>query len=352
MTKSHINATFLFLLIAISGYGAYLLFKPFLIALLIAFVLSQLFKGYYEKLTKFFKGRKILGSLATCSMILFIIIMPLIFMSSLIISETNSLYEIIQKNHFLEKVNGTDITIPILNIQISNSDLHSIIGTDKFVSGVKSAGNIFASFIKSAYKSTSQLAFMTFVMFFALYYLFKDGDEFIKKIMQISPLKNQQEKVLIDKFIEISRATLKGTLVIALLQGTLTGILLWALGVKSSALLGVLATFFSLIPMLGPVLVWAPVAIVLLLLGQIWQGVILILVGTLLISLIDNLLRPKLVGNDSGLHPLLVFISTFGGLALFGLIGFLIGPVIIAMFIAILHIYQTEFKDDLKEFNK
>ncbi len=352
MTRSHINATFLFLLIAASGYGAYLVFKPFLLALLVAFVLSQLFKNYYLRFTKFFRGRKSVGSFLACGMILFIIIIPLISISSLLVSEANGLYEIIQKNHFIEKVNGSELTIPGLNIYISNSDLHSIIGTDKFINSVKDAGNLFATFIKSAYRSTSQLAFLTFVMFFALYYLFKDGDRIIKEIMKISPLRNKQEKILIEKFVEISRATLKGTLVVALIQGTLTGLTLWLLDVQSAALLGVVATFFSLIPILGPVFVWAPVAIILLLLGQLWQAIVLTIVGTVVISLIDNILRPKLVGNDSGLHPLLIFISTFGGLALFGLIGFLVGPVIIAMFIAILHIYQTEFKDDLKEFNK
>jgi predicted PurR-regulated permease PerM len=352
MTKNHINTTFLFLLIAASGYGAYMLFKPFLLALLVAFVLSQLFRNYYKRFARFFRGNRGLGSFATCMMILFIIIIPLTSISSLIVSEANGLYEIIQKNNFIEKVTANEVTIPFVDIKLSNEELHSMIGTDRFISGVKDAGTLFASFIGSAYRGTSQLAFMTFVMFFALYYLFKDGDMIIRKIMQISPLKDKQEQVLIDKFVEISRATLKGTLVIALIQGTLTGLVLWGIGVPSSALLGVIATFVSLIPMLGPVFVWAPVAIILLLLGQIWQGIVLIFLGTVVISLIDNILRPKLVGDDSGLHPLLIFISTFGGLALFGLIGFLVGPVIIAMFIAILHIYQTEFKADLKEFNK
>ncbi len=349
---AHFNSTFLFLLIAFSGYGAYILFKPFLIALLIAFVLSQLFNSYYKRFTKFFRNNKAFGSFTTCGLILVIIIFPLIFISSLIVSEANELYNIVQKNHFLEKVNNIELTIPVLNIQITDNDLHSIIGTDKFMNGMKSAGNIFVSMIKSAYQSTSQLVFMTFVMFFALYYFFKDGDRIIKKTMQLSPLKNRQEKVLINKFVEISKATLKGTLVIAIIQGILTGLLLWILDVPSAALLGVVTVFFSLVPMLGPVFVWAPTAIVLLLIGQIWQGIVLIVFGTLVISLVDNILRPKLVGDSSGLHPLLIFISTFGGLAIFGLIGFLIGPIIIAMFIAILHIYQTEYKEDLKKFNK
>lgn len=352
MTKSHFNATFLFLILAFSGYGAYLLFKPFLLALLVAFILSQLFKGYYERITKFFRGNKTIGSFLTCGMILVIIVIPLIFISSLIVSEANDLYDVIEENHFIEKISEGELTVPIVDIELTTDNIHSVIGTDKFINGMKDAGGTITSIIKSAYQSTSQLIFLTFVMFFALYYLFKDGDLLIKKIMKISPLKDSQEKILINKFIEISRATLKGTLVIAFIQGTLTGLTLGALGVSSAALLGVIAVFFSLVPLLGPVFVWAPVAIALLLLGHIWQGIVLIVVGTVLISLIDNILRPKLVGNDSGLHPLLIFISTFGGLAMFGLIGFLVGPVIVAMFVAILHIYQTEFKDDLREFNK
>lgn len=351
MSKHNFNTTFLFLLLGLVGYGTYLLFKPFLVALLLAFILSQLFKNWHKKLTKVFWKKDYLGSFATCSLILLIIIIPLILISGLILTEATQLYEVIQKNHFAEMFAPSEMVVPGTSIRIETSQLHQIIGTDWIVGGMKNAGTILAVIVKSAYQGTSQLFFMTFVMFFSLYYLFKDGDWILRKIMDLSPLKNKQEKNLIKKFIEISRATLKGTLVIAVIQGTLTGLLFALLGMPSSALLGVVTVFFSLIPLLGPVFVWAPAGIIELLIGNIWSGIIIIVFGTLVISLVDNILRPKLVGDDSGLHPLLIFLSTFGGLAIFGIIGFLIGPIIVAMFIAILHIYKTEFKEDLKGFN-
>ena len=170
--------------------------------------------------------------------------------------------------------------------------------------------------------------------------------------MDISPLKNKQEQLIISKFVSISRATLKGTLVIAIIQGVLMSLVFFIAGVKSVTLWGLVTVLVSLIPMIGPVLVWAPVGIIMLLLGHVWQGITILVFGGFVISLIDNFLRPKLIGNDTSLHPLLVFLSTLGGIALFGIAGFLLGPVIVVLFITLLHIYQIEFKGDLKKFNQ
>ncbi len=170
--------------------------------------------------------------------------------------------------------------------------------------------------------------------------------------MNISPLKNKQEKLIVSKFVSISRATLKGTLVIALIQGALMTLLFLATGVKSSILWGLVTVLVSLIPMIGTILVWLPVGIVMILMGSLWQGIAIFLLGGIVVSNVDNLLRPKLVGDETSLHPLWVFLSTLGGIAVFGVAGFLLGPVIVVLFMTLLHIYEIEFKTDLKKFNK
>jgi predicted PurR-regulated permease PerM len=174
----------------------------------------------------------------------------------------------------------------------------------------------------------------------------------IQKAMNLSPLKNRQEKLLLANFINTSRATLKGSLVVAILQGILSGIILWIAGIPSAVLLGVISFFVSLIPFAGPALILVPIGVISLFLGNIWQGIVLIVFAILVVSTIDNFIRPKLVEEGSGLHPLLVFLSTLGGIALFGIAGFLLGPVIMVLLITLLDIYRREFKVDLKKFNQ
>lgn len=345
------NTTFLFLLIILVGTGTYFLMKPFLVAVLVAFVISQLFKGWYLRAKRALRSKS-LGSLATCFVIILLIFVPLFIVSGLIVAEANQLFRTIQENGIQEKILSASLNIPLLNLNISNAELQSIIGTDQFAQGLKNTGVFLLELARTTYQQTSNFLFMTLVMFFSLYYFFKDGDKLLKKMMELSPLRNSQEKLLVEKFISISRATLKGTLVIAIVQGLMTAILFWATGVKSPVLWGLGAAIVSLIPLIGPVLIWLPVGIVMILLGFVWQGIVILAIGGLVISLVDNFLRPALVSGDTSLHPLLVFLSTLGGLAMFGLPGFLLGPVIIVLFVTLLHIYQIEFRQDLDSFNK
>lgn len=169
--------------------------------------------------------------------------------------------------------------------------------------------------------------------------------------MQLSPLKNEHERLLAEKFISISRATIKGTLVVGAIQGLLGGLAFWIVGVPSPAIWGLLMILFSIIPLVGSALVWLPAAIILLLMGQVWQGIFLLVVGFGVISLVDNILRPKLVGKDTQMHPLMIFFATLGGISLFGLPGFIIGPIVVSLFLALGEIYSIEFKSQLAEYN-
>jgi predicted PurR-regulated permease PerM len=193
---------------------------------------------------------------------------------------------------------------------------------------------------------------MTFVTFFSLYYLFKDDDKIIKKIMQLSPLKDKEDRKLLENFNSISKATLKGSLVIAIIQGILTGFLFWITGIPSPVLWALVTTIVSLIPLLGSALIWLPAGFIMLFLGNFWQAIVIFAFGATVISLIDNILRPKLVGDQTSLHPILVFLSTLGGIALFGITGILLGPVFIVFFVTLLDIYQSEFKKELERMNQ
>jgi predicted PurR-regulated permease PerM len=176
--------------------------------------------------------------------------------------------------------------------------------------------------------------------------LLRDEDALSKRVKSAIPLRPEQLNALLLKFTVVIRATVKGDLLVALLQGALGGLIFWFLGITASLLWAVLMAFLSLLPAIGADLVWAPVAIYLLATGSVWQGVVLIAYGALVIGLVDNFLRPILVGKDTKMPDYVVLISTLGGIEAFGLNGFVIGPVIAAMFIAVWDIFSASRQKD------
>jgi predicted PurR-regulated permease PerM len=192
-----------------------------------------------------------------------------------------------------------------------------------------------------------ELVFTIGITFFTMYYFFRDGPEVLAKLKYLSPLAEKDMDELLRRSISVSRATLKGTLLVALIKGTLGGLAFWAFGIPAPALWGVVMIFLSILPIVGPWLVMYPAALILLLGGHIWQGVALFLIASLVVGLVDNLLQPVLIGRDSGLPELIVFFSMVGGIGLFGVMGFLVGPVIAALVQVLLEIYGKEFRRQL-----
>src|SRR5690606_34785190 len=168
-----------------------------------------------------------------------------------------------------------------------------------------------------------------------------DGDALARRLNDSIPLRPEQRRALAEKFTMVIRAMIKGTLAVAVVQGVLGGLIFWLLGIPAAALWGVVMGILSLLPAVGSPIVWGPVAIYLLATGEVWQGLVLLAYGALVIGLIDNVLRPILVGKDTRIPDYVVLISTLGGLALFGVNGLLLGPVIAALFLAVWDIFST-----------
>jgi len=173
------------------------------------------------------------------------------------------------------------------------------------------------------------------VMLYLTYFLLRDGRELDGKIRNAVPLRPALRDTLIGHFVVVVRATIKGTVVVAIIQGLLGGLILWMLGVEGALLWGVVMGFFSLVPAVGTAIVWVPIAAYLLVTGSIWEGAILVGCGIFVIGMVDNILRPILVGGDTRMPDFVILIATLAGLDLFGLNGFIIGPVISALFIAV-----------------
>jgi predicted PurR-regulated permease PerM len=194
-------------------------------------------------------------------------------------------------------------------------------------------------------QNTFDLAVNLCIVLYLLFFFVRDGDDLARRIRTAVPLRPNQQRELFDLFTTVTRATVKGNVVIAIVQGVLGGLIFWILNVHAPVLWAVVMALFSLLPAIGTALIWLPVAIYFLVTGAIWQGIVLIAFGVLVIGLVDNLLRPILVGKDTKMPDYVVLISTLGGMAIFGLNGFVIGPLIAAMFMAVWEIFATSRAD-------
>jgi predicted PurR-regulated permease PerM len=188
-------------------------------------------------------------------------------------------------------------------------------------------------------QNTVQFVVALFVMLYLLFFLLRDGDVLSRRIRNAIPLHPERQRSLAARFATVIRATIKGNLVVALVQGGLSGLIFWILGVGAPVLLGVVSVLLSLLPAIGAAVVWIPVAIYLFAVGEVWRSVVLVLFCALVIGSVDNVLRPMLVGKDTKLPDYVVLISTLGGIAVFGANGFVLGPVIAALFVTVWEIF-------------
>jgi len=195
-------------------------------------------------------------------------------------------------------------------------------------------------------QNTLTFAIMFFLMLYLLFFFLRDGKKIIEAIIHTLPIGDESERFLLSKFAEVSRATIKGTLVVGIVQGTIGGIMFSLLGIQSAIFWGVVMILLSILPAIGSALVWLPAAIYLITSGMIVQGIILILVGVFIIGMIDNILRPILVGRDTKMPDYLILLSTLGGIALIGISGFVLGPVIAAFFLTIWTMFAKDYNTE------
>lgn len=213
---------------------------------------------------------------------------------------------------------------------------------ERLAAGLRGASQFLTEQLVNLGQTTFGFVLGLFVMLYLLFFLLRDGDELLQIIDRRVPLRAEQRHALAKKFTTVIRAMIKGTLVVAIVQGVLGGLIFWLLGIPAAALWGAVMGILSLLPAAGAPIVWIPVSLYLLAIGDVWQGVVLIVYGAVVIGLADNVLRPILVGKDTRIPDYIVLISTLGGLAVFGANGLLLGPVIAALFLAAWDIFGTE----------
>lgn len=337
---------FAFALAAITYYF-WVVIRVFAYPLFWAAVIAAISYPFYQKINTKIK-RQNLSVAITIILVTIIILIPVTILGTLVLKESINLYGLINDNssQISESLRHTLDTIknnPYM------SKLH--INEDMITARITEVGQTSLRFILNSIKDFTQNSLTFVVMFilmlYALFFFLRDGEKFLKKVIHLCPLGDKYELMLYQQFTSTARATLKGTVIVGIIQGILGGIMFWIAGIPGALIWGIIMTILSILPGIGCALAWLPAAIILILLGDVWQGVMIILVGTLLIGTIDNLLRPFLVGKDIRMHELLIFFSTLGGIVVFGASGFIIGPIIASLFVALWNIYEHYYRMEL-----
>ena len=341
--------SFLLLLAAVTAAFAWILL-PFFAAVFWAAILALLFAPVYHRLAARMRARRNLAALATLAIILTMVILPLGIVTGMLVQEAVDV---------VAKMRSGDINFSRYLQQILDAmpgwmrsvldrfglfDLDAV--KERLSSGLSAGLQFLAGQAVNLGQQTFDVLVGFFLMLYVLYFLLRDGRELSARIGKAVPLRADLRRDLFGKFATVARATVKGNIVVALVQGALGGVAFAFLGIPAAFLWGAVMALFSLLPAVGTAIVWIPVAAWLLATGSTWQGLLLVAYGVLVIGLVDNVLRPILVGKDTKMPDWVVLISTLGGIAVFGLNGFVIGPLIAAMFIATWDIFADARGDE------
>jgi predicted PurR-regulated permease PerM len=315
-------------------------------------VLAILFAPIYRWLLQRTRNKANLASLLTLLLIVVIVILPLTLVSISIVNQAATVVELVRSGDITVAMYFNKIMAALPNWLVSLLDRFHLTSLtylqDKLSEAASQVSQEVAKRAINAGLYTFDFLTSLCILLYLLFFLLRDGDKLSKRIKAAVPLSNKYKQRLFLNFTTVIRATVKGNILVAIAQGALGGLIFWFLDVRAPVLWGVLMAFLSLLPAIGAAIVWAPVAIYFLATGEVWQGATLAAFGVFVIGLVDNFLRPVLVGQDTKMPDYVVLLSTVGGMALFGLNGFVIGPVIAALFIAAWDLFATatEFHTD------
>lgn len=331
------DGVFLGLVLIVSAAFA-LVIEPFFAAILWGVIAAILFAPVNQNLLGQMPGRRNSAAGLTLLLIVAVVVLPAIILGVALVQEATLFYG---------KVQSGEINIPRIfaQFQASLPDWASAflarLGITNFAAvremlseGIANSFRIVAGQIFQIGQSAFSFFVALSVTLYLTFFLLRDGPMLAARLDRAAPLRSSHRRALMQQFVIVTRATIKGSIVVAIVQGMIGGVIFWALGIPAPLLWAVLMGCFSLIPAVGTGLVWVPVALYLLATGAIIKGVILILCGLFVIGLVDNLLRPILVGRDTRIPDYVVLITTLGGIDMFGFNGIVIGPVIAALFIA------------------
>jgi predicted PurR-regulated permease PerM len=337
------NVSFL-VLVAVTTLAFLVLIGSFLMPVFWAAVLATVFFPLQRRYVARFGGRRSLAALVTILTIIGLVVVPLFLVGVAVSREVVDL-----RNQITSGAVDPQAPVRFLRrITPLATDYLGGFGVDveAWVQRLSTSAVAVSQFVASSALGFGQdvlrVTALFFLMLYILFFFLRDGNRLVAMLIRVVPLEDARERQLLAKFAEVSLATIKGTLVVGIVQGAIGAVLFWALGIPAPVFWGTLMTMFSVLPAVGPGLIWLPAAVILLAMGHIVKGIIVIAAGVLVIGLVDNVLRPILVGRDTQMPDYLVLLATLGGIGVFGVSGFVIGPVIAAFFLVVWEMFAQE----------
>ncbi len=348
MERKHFAWMLIIFLIILSFYLFYVVFSPFLVPIVWAVILAFVFYPVYRRLNHWLRGKRSLSALMMTVLVVTLIVFPSVYILSMLAHEAINAYAFFENGlktgRFQSILELKDH--PILQglwnqlnqyIDLSEIDLNSLL--------LENVRRVSAFAINQTSKIIRGFSFIIInfcLVTISLYYIFKDGDQLLRKIREAVPLVPQDKDMLFTRLEEMVYATIYGGILVALLQGFLGGLAFWFLGLPSPVFWGTVMAFLSFLPVVGPVLVWGPIVVYFFFQESFLKGILLLIWGGAVVGLSDNFLRPMLISKRTKLHTMLLFFGVLGGIRSFGLLGLILGPLVVTICITILDIYSEK----------
>jgi len=348
MERKHFAWMLIIFLIILSFYLFYVVISPFLVPIVWAMILAFVFYPVYRRLNHRLRGKKSLSALVMTAFVVILIVFPSVYILSMLTHEAVSAYAFFENGlktgrfQSILELKDHPIIQGLWNqlnqyVDLSEIDLNSLL--------LENVRRVSAFAINQTSKIIKQFSFIIvnfFLVTISLYYVFKDGDQLLRKIREAIPLVPQDRDLLFARLEEMVYATIYGRIFVAILQGFLGGLAFWFLGLSSPVFWGTVMAFLSFLPIVGPFLVWGPVVVYFFFQGSFLQGILLLAWGGAVVGLSDNFLRPILISKRTKLHTMLLFFGVLGGMKSFGLLGLIVGPLVVTICITILDIYSEK----------
>lgn len=350
MKREYILVSLFFLFVVTFFYLFYRLIIPFFAPIVWAAVFVIIFFPLYERLRKKIKSKG-LCSIIMCIGIVILIIGPIAYLFGALVSEAISavtkVNEMIKTGEF-DKYMAFDIPWwEALKAKLSSYYDFSKVNFDQLIKqSIENVSSVILNQTSWLITNTTRMIFYFALMVFTMFYFFRDGERIIRKIKRLMPLEPHQVESTFKQLRDVIQATMYGGVVVALLQGTLGGILFAAMGIPSSVFWGAIMAFLSIIPFVGAFVIFIPAGIIMIISGSYIKGILIIAIGSLVISQVDNIVRPFLISGKTSIHPLMLFFTIMGGIYLFGLLGIVLGPLIAAVFVTLLDIFEYKLHPD------
>ncbi len=346
--RDKFHRVFILILVAVISAVFLQMIRGFIVTVLMAAIFSGLAHPLYRRVLHLVRGRRATAAVLTLVVILLVVVTPLVLFMGIVATEALDISQSVTpwvRQHIREpsKLGQLLERLPYADQIQTQVQAYSTQIIEKMGELAGRVSSFLVNSLSAATRGTVGFLFHLFVMLYAMFFFLAGGRQVLDRTLGYVPLPEADKELMVDKFVSVARATLKGTFVVGVVQGGLAGLALAVVGIQGATFWGTLMVVLSIVPALGTALVWVPAVAYLFAVGKTTSAIGLALWCALIVGTVDNFLRPKLVGRDTKMPDLLILLSTFGGLSMFGVVGFVLGPIIAALFIAVWQIYGAAF---------